>query len=159
MARIGLGAALIVYVLDQVSKIVLVEHMQEVGRQVVIPGLFNLVMVWNTGISFGIGRDGGPITAWLLAGLALVITVGLTLWLIRMRRPKLALAVGLIIGGALGNATDRVARGAVADFFDFHIANTHWPAFNIADSAIVLGAITLLVDGLWRRRDTNKNEP
>ena len=159
MARLGLAAALIVYALDQISKIVLIERMEEIGRQVVVPGLFNLVMVWNTGISFGIGRDGGPIAAWMLAGLALIVAVVLALWLMRSRRRPPALALGLIIGGALGNATDRVARGAVADFLDFHIASTHWPAFNIADSAIVIGVVALLVDGLWRRRDANKNGP
>jgi signal peptidase II len=117
-------------------------------RVVGLTGFFSLVPVWNRGVSFGIlaARDGS--TAWLLSGLALVVAVGLVAWLSRVERALLALSLGLVIGGALGNVIDRGRFGAVFDFLDFHVASWHWPAFNLADSAITVGVGLLLLDGL-----------
>ena len=117
MWRLGLATGVVVYAVDQLSKLVLIDHLQEVGREVVIPGLFNLVMVWNPGISFGLWRDGAA--GWVLVTVALIVVAALAVWLWRTRQPRPALAIGMIIGGAVGNVTDRIAYSAVADFFDF----------------------------------------
>ena len=151
MWRLGLATGVVVYAVDQLSKLILIDHLQEVGREVVIPGLFNLVMVWNPGISFGLWRDGAA--GWVLVTVALIVVAALAVWLWRTRQPRPALAIGMIIGGAVGNVTDRIAYSAVADFFDFHVGSFHWPAFNVADSAIVIGILILLVDGLWSSRE------
>lgn len=113
-----------------------------------VTGFFNLVLVWNTGVSFGMFRSGGDFGRWLLIGLALVIAVVLLVWLRRERRLASRLAIWLILAGALGNVLDRVRFGAVVDFLDFHAFGYHWPAFNVADSAIVVGAAILVLDGL-----------
>jgi len=122
-----------------------------------LTGFFSLVPVWNRGVSFGIlaARDGS--TAWLLSGVALVVAVGLIAWLSRVERALLALSLGLVIGGALGNVIDRGRFGAVFDFLDFHVASWHWPAFNVADSAITVGVALLLLDGLLGGRGEPRN--
>jgi signal peptidase II len=114
------------------------------------------VRVWNTGVSFGLFGSAGASAAWVLSGLALAVVIGLTVWLSRTAEKPAAIGLGLVIGGALGNVVDRIRFGAVFDFLDFHAFGVHWPAFNIADAAIVVGAAVLLVDGLLleRRRST-----
>lgn len=123
-----------------------------------ITGFFNLVMVWNHGISFGMFNDGGlgdvmgsgiDWSRWLLSGLAVVVSVVFAVWGWRVQRMLASWAFGLIIGGALGNVLDRLRFGAVADFFDVHVLGFHWPAFNIADAAIVIGAGLFMWDA-WR---------
>jgi signal peptidase II len=112
-------------------------------RPVVLTPFLNFVMVWNEGVSFGLfdrGQDG----ALVLSALALAIVTGLALWLWQTRDRVLHLALPLIIGGAIGNVIDRLRFGAVADFIDLHVAGYHWPAFNLADSLIVIGAFTIV---------------
>ena len=111
----------------------------------VLPFL-NLVYVRNDGVSFGI--LGGIAPWWTLVALTTAIVVGLLVWLWRAESSFVAAALGLIIGGALGNILDRVRHGAVTDFLDFHAAGYHWPAFNLADAAIFLGAFILILDSL-----------
>jgi signal peptidase II len=119
------------------------------GRgRVPVTDFFNFVLVWNTGVSFGMLRSGSELGRWLLTGLALVITCLLLFWLRREPRFWPRLAIWLIIAGALGNVADRIRFGAVVDFLDFHLFGYHWPAFNIADSVIVVGAVLLVVDSL-----------
>lgn len=132
---------------DQASKAALLYglDLKSDPRVIEITAFFNLVMVWNRGVSFGLFQaDGGG--RWLLIGLSAAILIILILWLRRLERRLPAYAIGLIIGGAVGNVVDRVVYGAVADFFDLHIAGYHWYAFNIADSAIVIGVGLLLAD-------------
>lgn len=142
----GLLLAACVVVADQATKLWLIDLMHRVGP-IEVTGFFNLVMAWNTGVSFGalnLGVDG----RYVLVALSLSITAGLAVWLWRAPVRRVALALGAVIGGALGNVIDRLVYGAVADFFDLHVAGWHWPAFNIADAAIVLGVATLLLDSL-----------
>ncbi len=120
---------------------------------------FNVVMVWNRGVSFGLFSDGAEATRWLLVGLSLVICGALVVWLRQLTRRLPVVAVGLVIGGALGNALDRVLRGAVADFFDFHIGALSWPAFNIADAGITVGVALLLLDALLTPSSSSKVKP
>ena len=113
---------------------------------------FNLVLVWNRGVSFGMFNSGGAFAPWLLSGLALAVVVGLLVWLKRSDQLLTGLGLGLVIGGAFGNLIDRIRFGAVVDFLDFHLAGWHWPAFNLADAAICVGAVLMLADGLLVRR-------
>ena len=107
---------------------------------------FNAVMVWNEGVSFGFlnGGAAGSGNVMLMAVLAVIVT-GFAVWMVRTRVFALRALLAVIIGGACGNLWDRVRFGAVADFYDFHIGPYHYPAFNVADSAIVIGMIGLLV--------------
>lgn len=111
-----------------------------------ITSFFNLGMVWNEGISFGLFGGSGPM---LLVLMSLGISALFALWLIRSQRWIQAISLGMVIGGALGNVIDRLRFGAVADFLDFHIAGWHYPAFNVADSCITLGIAFLVFDGLF----------
>jgi len=150
-----LGAALAAAVCaaDQASKPWLMGLVA--GGPVEVTPFFNLVMVWNSGVSFGLLQQEGD-GRWLLIALAAAIVAGLSVWLWRRPGRRLALALGAVIGGALGNVADRLNYGAVADFFDFHVAGWHWPAFNIADAAIVLGVLGLLLDSLLSQERARK---
>jgi len=121
-------------------------------RQWIVTGFFNLVLTFNRGISFGIFNTGSAWNAVVFAALAAVIVVALLWWLRRVENTLLAIGIGLIIGGAVGNAIDRVARGAVVDFLDFHLGQWHPFAFNLADAGISLGVGLLILDGLMGRR-------
>jgi signal peptidase II len=151
----GLLAAAAVLVLDQGVKAWLLDLLLALGGHSRITSYFNLVMVWNTGVSFGLLRAGEE-GRWLLIPLSLGIVAVLLVWLARAETRSLSLALGLVIGGALGNVIDRLRFGAVADFFDFHIAGYHWPAFNVADAAIVLGVAVILLQSLLLSRPTTK---
>ncbi|NBX65591.1 MAG: signal peptidase II [Proteobacteria bacterium] len=108
--------------------------------------MFNLTMVWNEGISFGLLQTGG----WgLLTIMGLVICAGFFIWMLRASALGEILALALIVGGALGNIFDRIRFGAVADFFDFYWGNWHFPAFNVADSAITAGVVLLILQSLF----------
>jgi signal peptidase II len=138
----GLLMAAWVLGLDQYSKYYLLEVVGMNARPpIIVTDFFNLVMVWNHGVSFGMFAEHRmPL---VLIGVAAVMIVVLLVWLTRAESLKIVLAVGCIIGGAAGNAIDRTRFGAVADFFDVHIGGYHWPAFNIADSAIFIGVVVL----------------
>jgi signal peptidase II len=153
MLHLGLVIAGLVIVVDQLSKWAILTLL---GDPIAVTPFFNLVVVWNRGVSFGMFDSTGAYAPWLLSGLALAVVVALVFWLRRVDHALAAAALGLIIGGALGNVIDRVRFGAVVDFLDFHALGHHWPAFNVADSAIVVGAALLLVDGLLapRRQST-----
>lgn len=141
--RQGILYALCVLVIDQLSKGWLIDKVGMDGAPHVLTPFFNLVMVWNHGISFGIFAGHGEANPWPLILATSVIAGVLMKWLLQADRMALASALGLVIGGALGNIIDRVRFGAVADFFDFHFMGYHWPAFNVADSAICIGVAIL----------------
>jgi signal peptidase II len=149
MLPLGLVVAGLVIVLDQLSKWAMLTTLD--GPLALTPFL-NLVVVWNRGVSFGMFDSAGTLGPWILSGLALAVVAALLWWLRRVEHPFAAAALGLIIGGALGNVIDRLRFGAVFDFLDVHAAGYHWPAFNVADSAICVGAVLLLVDGLLAPR-------
>ncbi|MGH6719176.1 MAG: signal peptidase II [Alphaproteobacteria bacterium] len=158
--RHALAVAAGVLLADQLGKALLIDLMAGRSFQPIeITGFFRIVMVWNDGVSFGLldGPDAAGVKRWVLVAVALAVVGGLVLWLRRVRETWVALALGAIVGGALGNVVDRVARGAVADFFDVHGWGWHWPAFNVADAAISLGVIALVADGLLHRRGAPHN--
>lgn len=155
MLRHGLIIATVVAILDQITKYWAIDALTGANRVVEVTSYFNLVMVWNRGVSFGM-MGGGAVPPWLLAAVSAAVAAGLTLWLSRLDQRWLGAGVGLIIGGAVGNVIDRVVYGAVADFLDFHLAGHHWPAFNVADSAITVGVAILVIDSLLIRGRSTK---
>lgn len=152
--RLGWLFAAFTLVMDQFSKWYLLEVMDMATRRepIILSDFFALVMVWNHGISFGLFSNHGIDARWPLMLLALIITAIMARWLHRASQRFTALAIGLIIGGALGNVIDRARFGAVADFFYAHIGQWGWPAFNIADAAICIGVALLLVESMFKRK-------
>lgn len=154
--KLALILAALVLLFDQLSKWAVVELVMSPPRTIPVTGFFNLILTHNCGVSFGFLNDAelcdSVIMPWVLSLLAVAVVAGLFYWLKRQPERLLALAIGLVAGGALGNVVDRLRVGAVVDFLDFHLSGTlHWPAFNLADSAITLGVLVLLIDGLFGR--------
>ncbi|NQV20212.1 MAG: signal peptidase II [Rhodospirillales bacterium] len=149
---IGLAVAAMAFVGDRATKWWLLEHFDMPSKgQVRLSPFFDLVMVWNKGVSFGLFGDGGAGHRWALTAISIVIVSVLFYWLQRATDRLSAAALGLIIGGATANIYDRFAYGAVADFFDFHVGRYHWPAFNVADTAITTGVALFLLQAVLDR--------
>lgn len=144
-----LWLSLLALVLDQGSKLLVDRAMQLYQSIHVIP-YFSLTYVRNTGAAFSFLSEAGGWQRWFFAGLALVMSVVIAVWLSRLKQHEtlLAVALSLVLGGAVGNLIDRLAYGYVIDFLDVYVDNWHWPAFNIADSAITLGVILMLLESL-----------
>lgn len=145
--RVGVGCAMAVLAIDQCTK-TFVLNSPSLATGIEVVSILNLVLVRNQGVSFGMF---GGLEWWALVLLALSISAALTVWLWRAQSRFVSLAIGLVIGGALGNVLDRVRFRAVTDFLDFHLGHYHWPAFNFADVAIVCGISLLLADGMRRK--------
>src|SRR5947208_4839290 len=147
--------SLAVIVLDQWTKWLVEAHLPHHTTRPVIPGLFNLTHVRNTGVAFGLfasdGSGGGG--GWLLTllGLGALIAVGLYFWYTPSRDRVLLVALALVVGGAVGNLIDRVSSGAVTDFLDVYLGIHHWPSFNVADSAISVGIVLMAIDSFRPR--------
>ena len=154
----GLGLAAAVVALDQITKWWIVERVMQPPRTIPVTSYFNLVMGWNRGVSFGLFNTDSPINVWLLPLVAIVIIIGLVVWLSRTDRFLVSTAIGLVIGGAVGNLIDRLRFGAVADFLDFHVAGFHWPAFNVADTGITVGAAVLVLESLFGPAEKPNNK-
>jgi signal peptidase II len=155
-ATFGLGVmvALATVAVDQAVKFWLLDVFDLPGRgRVAITPFLDLVLAWNTGISYGLFSDTGPLGQWALFALKMIAVVLLALWLARTGSRLSAVALGLIIGGAIGNALDRVIHGAVMDFVLFHVTTASWSfnwyVFNLADVAIVAGVVGLLYESLF----------
>lgn len=156
--RATLLLAALVVLADQVSKWAVLLWVMNPPRIIEVTGFFNLVLVYNRGVSFGLMASDYAWKPYALAVLALVI-VALLLWWLRGQAGCLPrLAGGLVVGGALGNVIDRFLHPGVVDFLDFHYAGWHWPAFNLADAAIVCGVGLLLFDGLFGGEGDGKHK-
>ena len=142
-----LWLSLLTLLLDQGSKLAVSSSMRLYESIVVFP-YFDLTYVHNTGAAFSFLSDAGGWQRWLFAALAIIISAVLSVWLARLKKHEtlLAIALALVLGGAIGNLIDRLAYGYVIDFFDVYYNNWHWPAFNIADSAISVGVFLLLLE-------------
>ncbi len=161
-SRLGYAVALLTLVLDQASKawMLLVYRIQDVKGRVSVTPFLDLLFVKNTGISYGMLSLDGPVGQGLLAFFAVLVAIGLSVWLARDASGRLmALSLGLIIGGAIGNAIDRVLIGGVADFFLLHFRGYEWYVFNVADVAIVAGVAGLLYESFWSSRRNASNLP
>ena len=137
----------LVIVFDQVSKWLMVSRLSLYETVIVMP-YFNLTMAHNEGAAFSFLAQAGGWQRWFFIWLALIISVVLLVWLAKLKpTEKLeAISLSLILGGAIGNVIDRISYGYVIDFIDLYIGHNHWPVFNIADSAICIGAILLVAD-------------
>ena len=149
--RNGLSLAALVILLDQLINYWITNMIMLPPRIIPVTPFFNLVLGHNRGVSFGFFDGNSPLNQWLLSLVALAITAALVIWLARVDKPWVAVALGLIIGGAIGNVIDRLAGGGVVDFLDFHWGEHHWPAFNVADTGITMGAAALILDSLFVR--------
>ncbi len=149
----GLGAAAIFLALDQVSKwwIVHVFGLVERGRVPVFPH-FDLVFVKNKGVSYGLFSQDSAAGQWFLIAFAIIAVIVMLLWLIKSETRLVALSLGLIIGGAIGNSIDRAIYGGVVDFISLYGFDYYWYVFNVADTAIVAGVIGLIYDSLIANR-------
>jgi len=145
-----LWLSLMVVLLDQASKQLVVASFMLYENQEILP-VFNLTLVYNKGAAFSFLSDQSGWQRWFLAGVAAVVTLVMILWLrgLKQHERLTAMALGLIIGGAVGNLIDRVLFGHVIDFLDFHFGQHHWPAFNVADSAISIGVAIMLYEILF----------
>ena len=152
LIRLGSSIAAGAIVLDQATKFWIVEGVMSPPRVIDVTPFFNIVMVWNKGASFGLFSTQSPWTQLALGGMAIIISIALGVWLLKSQSRWLSAALGMVIGGALGNVIDRAVYGAVADFLDFHAYGYHWPSFNVADMAISVGVVMLLFDGLIAKR-------
>lgn len=150
--RLGLGLALAVAVLDQALKAWMLALVFNPPRVLEVTPFFNLAPAWNRGVSFGFLAHGSEWAPWLLTVVAIGIAIFLLRWLSRAETTWVAVALGLVLGGAVGNAVDRVRFGAVVDFLDFHAFGWHFWAFNLADSAITVGAAGLVLTSLMADR-------
>ena len=139
----------VVVVLDQVSKYVVVEKLAN-QPPVEVTSFFNLLLVYNRGAAFSFLAGAGGWQREFFTGIALIASAWI-IWLLyrHAQQTLFSLALALVLGGAIGNVIDRVMIGAVVDFLDFHAFGWHWPAFNVADSAITCGAILLVWDGIF----------
>ena len=151
LSALGLVTAVLAAVIDQAAKLWLVFVFDLAHRGAVAVGPFiDLVLTWNAGISYGLFQQDTDFGRWVLLAIKGAAVVVLWAWLARVRTRLPAVALGLIIGGAVGNAIDRLAYGAVADYVLFHIDGAsgrfNWYVFNLADVAIVAGVIGLLYD-------------
>lgn len=157
MLRLGLATAAVVLVVDQATKQYFFDLLETrgIGYVEVLPN-FNLVRVWNYGVSFGMFNTDAWYGPWLFVAVALAIVAALFTWMWRATSRLVAVALGLVIGGALGNIVDRIRWNAVFDFLDVHVGEWHWPAFNLADSGITVGVILLLADGLLSGRRSSR---
>lgn len=144
-----LWLSLAVIVLDQASKL-LASSLLPLHEPIPMLPFFNLTLMHNEGAAFSLLSEAGGWQRWLFTGLALLISLVILAWLRRLPAGEnwAAVALSLILGGALGNVGDRVLLGYVVDFLDVYYARWHWPAFNVADSAITVGAVMLVIEGL-----------
>ena len=147
-----LGLAFIVMLLDQFTKVLVLGYFH-LGDSLTITSFFNLVRVHNAGAAFSFLAAAGGWQRWLFTGIG-VVAVVFIVWMLKSHggQKLFCFALALILGGAVGNVIDRVLHGYVVDFFDFHAAGWHFPAFNIADSGISVGAALLILDELLRVR-------
>ena len=147
-----LGIAFIVVLFDQLTKVVITQILNY-GESRMITGFFNLVLAYNKGAAFSFLADQGGWQRWFFTIIAAVAIVFIVYLLRRNASQRLfCTGLALILGGAIGNLIDRVLYGHVIDFLDFHVSGWHWPAFNVADSAILVGAALFILDELRRKR-------
>jgi signal peptidase II len=156
-SAIGGALALVAFLADRLHKWVMLDVV-EIGRRglIEVTGYFDLVLIWNQGVSYGLFQQQTASGQYILAGINVIVAAALWAWMSRMDTRLAAISAGLIIGGAIGNGVDRVLYGAVADFFHFHAYGWSWYVFNVADIAIVAGVAGLLYDSF---RDSHKSAP
>lgn len=145
---LGLVVAGLVIVFDQISKYYILHHFLGFNSYIQFGDYFNVVRAWNTGVSFSMFNNYGNIGAYILSAVAIAVVIALFVWLRTEKSKLVQAALGMIMGGALGNVIDRLRFGAVFDFLDVHVGENHWPAFNVADSFICIGAGLIILSAV-----------
>ncbi len=153
---LGLSVALVIVILDQATKYYIMNSVLNEYGIISYTSFFNLVRAWNTGVSFSMFNNWGNWGVIGLSVIALSIVGFLIYWLYTEKVKLIQVSLGFIIGGAIGNVIDRIRLGAVFDFLDFHIGGRHWPAFNVADSFICIGATLIVIHGILNIKTTNE---
>ena len=156
LAYIGFALAAFIFLSDQLSKAIIREYVRNNGGYVEITSFFNLVEVWNYGVSFGLFQAQSNSGVMILIAITSMITAVFSVLLVRAENWIVTLSSGLVIGGALGNIIDRIYFGAVHDFLDFHVFEYHWPAFNIADASIVIGIALFAIHSLFFEQERDQ---
>ncbi len=154
---LGFAVIALAIVVDQISKWWINEHIYA-DAPLVFGDYFSVIKVWNSGVSFSMFSRHGNVGTVALTVLALVVCAFLLHWMWQETNRCKIVALGMIIGGALGNVIDRLRFGAVLDFLDFHLAQSHWPAFNLADTFICVGACILILMEIFNDRKGLKKE-
>ncbi len=150
-AQYGTTAAIIAMLLDQLHKFYMLHIFNmQIKQELIVGDYLNLVMVWNRGISFGMFQ-GHAYSNYFFMAFTSIIVISLFFFMRAARSTLEAIAFGIVIGGALGNLIDRIRLEAVADFFDFHYMQYHWPAFNVADSCVFTGAVILIGCSIFKK--------
>jgi len=144
MAGFGFSTFSLALLVDQVTKALILTQIMNPPRLIELWPMFNLTLVRNSGTAFGLFAAQSPLGVGALIAMTGLLSFGVLLWMLRASSKPEAGALGLILGGALGNLTDRLRHGAVTDFLDLHYGDYHWPSFNFADVAITLGTAFLL---------------
>ena len=153
-----LWISVLVIIIDQLTKH-LANDLLALHTPVVVMPFVNLTLAYNTGAAFSFLNDAAGWQRWFFIGLAILASVLILVWMrgLPQNASRLAIALALILGGALGNVWDRIQLGYVVDFIDVYYNQWHWPAFNAADSAITVGTVLLIIDAVWGvRHDHNK---
>lgn len=152
----GFGLALLILGLDQLTKLWALAALANPPVRITVTGWWEMVLVWNYGVSFGL-FGGGALSPLVLAAITGAIALCVAIWLLRARTWATVLATGLILGGAVGNIIDRLIYGAVVDFVRWHAYGYSWPVFNVADAAITLGVGLLIAESLFGGGSTTKS--
>ena len=148
-----LWLSVIIIILDQITKVLIAHHIS-VGEGIYVTSFFNIDHLQNFGAAFSFLNVPGGEQRWMFSLVSFIVSIILIIWLFRLPSGKRSKAFGLalIIGGALSNFWDRFVTGFVIDFLDFHWGSTHWPSFNVADSAVCVGAAILIINLLWGKK-------
>jgi signal peptidase II len=153
---LGLGLAALTLVLDQLTKLWALNTLMEPPVMIRVTGWWDMVLLWNHGISFGV-LGAGAAPPWVLVAVTAAIAAGVAIWLFRSVRWLPIVTAGLIFGGAIGNVIDRLLYGAVVDFVRWHAYGYSWPVFNLADAAITLGIGLLIAESLFADKSPPKS--
>jgi len=154
MKRYGFTSLLLTFFIDQLTKWAVVHVIMNPPRIIPVTPFFNLVLAWNTGVSFSLFASSDKLQLWSLVGLTSLIAIVLFSWMLREKNFITCLGLGMIVGGAIGNIVDRVIYGAVIDYLQFYVGSFYWPAFNMADAAICVAAGLMIMEslGLFKRK-------
>lgn len=150
---VGLGIAAFGVLVDQIAKSMILVSFTEPHLSIPVTSFFELVLAHNYGVSWGLFNSGSRANAFIFSTLGALIAIGLFIWMWRSRSRFISVALGLIIGGAIGNIIDRLRFGAVIDFLHFHWNNYSFPVFNIADTAITFGAILIFIESFIHSKE------
>ena len=149
--------SLLVVLLDQLTKGIIL-HYFSTGKVLEVFPCFNLLLTYNKGVSFSFLTSDSPYMPWILSAFALIICAFIVAWMHQEKDRWTRIGFALVLGGAVGNVIDRVRLGAVVDFLDFYIGTYHWPAFNIADSAICIGVFLILIRAFFIKKELGEKK-